>query len=244
MYNLLIALGLGLLAFGAAAWGFDGMLYGIFPGLLVAMGAYVYLAKRSMDSVQAVMLSAQDHLQKTAQNNRDPKAAQLQMKKAVQILETARVHQKWQFLVKPQIDGQVGQLYFMSEKFNKSRPFLTNAFKKHWTARAMLAVVHYKRKEYEDMETVFDEAAEANKKESLLWNIYAYCMLKIGKRNEAAKILSRALEHVPNDEKTKTNLHALQNNKKMKMRGWNMMWYQFHLEKPPPQRQHAQFRRR
>lgn len=244
MYNLLIALALGALAFGATAWGFDGVLYGIFPGLLVALGSYAYLAKRTMGNVQTIMLSAQDHLQKTAQNNRNPKAAQQQMRKAVEILETGRVYERWQFLVKPQIDGQVGQLYFMSEKFNKSRPFLANAFKKHWTARVMLAVVHYKRKEYDQMEEVFEETAQANKKEALLWNIYAYCMLKINKRDEAVKVLSRALEHVPNDEKTKTNLHALQNNKKMKMRGWNMMWYQFHLEKPPVQRQNMQFRRR
>ena len=243
MYNLLIALALGALAFGAAAWGFDGVLYGIFPGVLVALGTYAYLAKRTMDKVQIVMLSAQDHLQRSAQTSQNPRAVQAQMKKAVEILETARVYEKWQFLVKPQIDGQVGQLYFMSEKFNKARPYLSNAFKKHWTARAMLAVVLYKKKEYEQMQQVFDEAAEANKKESLLWNMYAYCLNKAGQRDEAVKVLSRALEHIPTDEKTKTNLHALQNGKKMKMRGWKMMWYQFHLERPPAQRQQMPFRR-
>jgi len=108
----------------------------------------------------------------------------------------------------------------------------------------MLATLYYKRKKLDDMKSVFEEAVDSNKKQALLWNIYAYCLWKQNLRDDAIKVLSRAREHVPNDEKTERNLKALQTDRKMKMRGWNMQWYQFHLDKPPQPKLQIQGRRR
>ena len=41
------------------------------------------------------------------------------------------------------------------------------------------------------------------------------------------------LQQDQKDPKLKDNLQALQNGKKMKMKSYNMQWYQLHLEKPP-----------
>lgn len=249
MYNLLISIGAGILTLVAFGFMFGSgsfnPLYGIVPGLFAAIGLYVFLARRTMLKVQAIMENAQAKLQSAAKATpNNPKAALKSINSTVTILEEAYAYDKWQFLVKSQVDGQIGQLYFMAEKFNKALPYLQNSIKRNWIARAMLGVIHYKRKEHEQMIAVFDEAVEANKKESLLWNLYAYCLSQIKKREEAIRVLNRAIEHVGSDEKTKNNLKALQNNKKMKMRGWNLMWYQFHLDKPPAQRQPMHFRRR
>ena len=83
------------------------------------------------------------------------------------------------------------------------------------------------------MVDAFEVAVEGSPKEALLWNVYAYCLWKSSQKDKAISVLERALEHVSSDERTRDNLKALQNNKKMKMRGWNMMWYQFHLDTPP-----------
>jgi hypothetical protein len=46
-------------------------------------------------------------------------------------------------------------------------------------------------------------------------------------------VLARAVETNPTDEKLKSNMVALQNEKKLKMKAYSPEWYQFHLEKPP-----------
>lgn len=254
MYNIIISVAsllLGLVIFSFALGGGEFRpLYGFVPALFVGLGIFVYLSRRSLGQIQAIMEQAQQLLMAVSENQTNPKVAIQKVDEAIELLKSGYAIEKWQIWTKAQLDGQIGQLYFMTERYDDAEPFLVNSIKRNWMARAMLGVLHYKRRNYEKMEAVFEEAAQANKKESLLWNLYAYCLWKINKRDEAIQVLGRAVEHVGSDERTKTNLLALQNNKKMKMRGWNMMWYQFHLDKPPAQpqqplpQQRTQFRRR
>ncbi|RAL23778.1 hypothetical protein DL240_06390 [Lujinxingia litoralis] len=236
MYNLLISIA-GLVAVtlltGFAVGGGElRIAYGIVPGLIVFVGLYIYLARRSMKAVQDIVGRAQTDLQAN------------RIDRGIEILKEAYAVGKWQFFVTSQVDGQIGTVLYMSQRFDEAEPFLKRSFKRNWVSRAMLGTLLYKRKRYDEMEKVFEEAVLANKKEALLWNIYAYCMWKSGQRDKAIKVLNRATEKLENDERTEKNLKALQNNRKMKMRGWNLMWYQFHLDRPPAQRQQAQFRRR
>jgi len=232
MINLLISLAAGILiTFGVGAI-LGGAEYGIVPGLVVMIAAYILLARRTMKKVEVIMMQAQEHM-KTQK-----------VDKAIEVMKTAYPLGKMQFLVGSQIDGQIGSVLFMTKKFKQAEPYLKRSFKRSWTPRAMLGVLYYKRKKFDDMIEAFEKAASFNKKEALLWNLYSYCLWKAGKKDEAIGALTRALESLPEDEKTKVNLKALQNNKKMKMRGWNMMWYQFHLDSPPAQKQQHQFRRR
>lgn len=252
MYNTLISVGALVVSLILFSFVFGGgnfrPLYGLVPSIFVGLGVFVYLSRRSFKALQELMEKVQHMLQAVAQNQTNPKAAIKKVDEAVEVLKTGYPIQKWQFLTSAQIDGQIGQLYFMTERYEEAEPYLTNSIKRNWMARAMLGVLYYKRRDYDKMKAVFEEAAVANKKESLLWNLYAYCLWKINQRDEAIQVLSRSLEHVGSDERTKANLLSLQNNKKMKMRGWNMMWYQFHLDKPPAQaqqpQQRVQFKRR
>lgn len=236
MYNLLLSLlaaALTTALFGFLIGGGDfNFWYGFLPGIIALVATFAMLARRVLKKVEAIMAAAQPELQ-----NRN-------LDRAVDIIKTAYPLAKWQFLLRSQIDGQIGTIWYAAQKFDRAEPFLERSFKKNWVARAMLGTLHYKRKDYDAMKAVFEEAASANKKQALLWNIYAYCLWKLKKRDEAIEVLNRALEHVPNDEKTQRNLKALQNDRKMKMRGWNMQWYQFHLDKPPQPKMQIQGRRR
>jgi len=234
MYNLLIALAAGL----AATIGFGFILgggtlsiwYGLVPGLLALIGVYIYLARRSFKQMRTYFENAQ---QQVKNQNIDP---------AIDILKEAYPIADWQFMVKSQIDGQIGTILYSAKRFDEAEQYLKKAFSKNWVARAMLGVHYYKNKKYDTMREVFEEAVAANKDKPLLWNLYAYCLWKSRNRSDAIDVLNRALDNNENDEKTEQNLNALKNGNKMKMRGWGNMWYQFHLDRPPQQQMQRQVR--
>lgn len=236
MYNLLVSLAVGVATtvlfgfiFGGGSFALG---YGIVPGLILFSVTFVVLARRIMRKVEAIVAGVQPELQ-----NR-------KVERAVEVMKSAYPLARWQFFLRSQIDGQIGAILFAAQKFDDAEPFLRNAYKRNWVPRAMLATLLYKRKRYDEMKEVFEEAVKGNKKQALLWNLYAYCLWKQNKREDAIAVLSRAMEHVGADEKTEKNLKALQNDRKMKMRGWNMNWYQFHLDKPPQPQMQIQGRRR
>jgi tetratricopeptide (TPR) repeat protein len=234
MYNLLIAIGAGVLTTLAFGFGFGGgkfsFVYGIIPGVIALVATYFVLARRSMRQVQAVAEQAQQQLQS---RNID---------RAVEIFKTAYPIGKWQFFVRGQIDAQIGTLMYVAQRYDEAEPYLQNAFTKNWTARAMLGVLYYKRRSFDEMEEVFEGAVQTNKKEALLWNLYAYCLWKSKQRDKAIDVLNRAVDALDGNDQTERNLKALKNKRKMKMRSWNQMWYQFHLDRMPQQRQRMQFR--
>lgn len=232
MYNLLISLAVGI-GISALIGGFFGSVwYGLIPGVIAFGIAYVLLARRTMKQVQAVSQSAQKHFQ--AQN----------IDRGIEVLEEdAYPLGKWQFFVEAQIRAQIGRVLFMARRFDEAEHHLREGFKKDWVARGMLGALYYKQKKHDEMKKVFDEAVTANKKHSLLWNLYAYCLWKSGNRDEAIDVLNRALDKLDGDAKTEKNLNRLKNGRSMKMRNWGNQWYQFHLDAPPVQRHQPQFRR-
>ncbi|HYO74145.1 MAG TPA: tetratricopeptide repeat protein, partial [Archangium sp.] len=81
----------------------------------------------------------------------------------------------------------------------------------------------------------FETAVTAGKKEPLVWAVYAWCLVQNKEKDEALRVLGRGVEANPSDEKLKNSLSALQNDKKLKMKPYEPMWWQFGLEAPPPQ---------
>jgi tetratricopeptide (TPR) repeat protein len=239
MYNILIAIAAGVAGFILFSFilGFGTFrpLYGLLPGVAAALGVYVLLARRIMNKVQAIMEQAQQHLQSAPPPSSPSSVREIHktMDEAVEILKSALVYEKWQHLVREQVYGQIGQIYYMTKKFDQAHPYLEGSMTRNWVAQAMLAAHYYQKKELDKMAETFEAAVKSSPKEALLWNVYAWCKWKSGEKDKAIDILGRALEHVESDEQTKENKIALQNNKNMKMRGWNMMWYQFHLDTPP-----------
>ena len=210
MYNILISVAVAIaVTFGIGAF-FGGWWYGIVPGLFGLVVTYFILARRTMNAVQSIVTRAQQDLQG---RNID---------RGIETLKEAYPLGKWQIFVTGQVDAQIGTVLYMSQRFDEAEPFLKRAFKKNWVAQAMLGTLYYKQKKYDKMEKVFSEAVIANKKESLLWNLYAYCMWKSGQRDKAIDVLNRAVDKIGEEKRTERNLKALKNGRKMKMRGWNM----------------------
>ncbi len=248
MYNALISLGVAAattLVFGFLLGGMSlsGLLYGIAPGLIALVVTYFLLARRTYNQVQEYFQKAQQPLQ-----NRD-------VESAVNIIKDAYPLGDWQFLVESQINAQIGTMLYSAQKFDRAENYLQDAFdnstvvnailSQNWRAPAMLGVIHYRNKNFDEMREVFEDAVATNEDKPLLWNLYAYCLWKSRQRSDAIDVLNRAVEEV-DDQKTEDNLNALQNGSKMNMSGWGNQWYQFHLDRPPPQQRRgnqAQFRR-
>jgi tetratricopeptide (TPR) repeat protein len=269
MINLLIAIGSAVFALLLFGFGIGGgefrFWYGFVPALLVLVGVYFFLARWVFKQVEAVMLRAQgelaglqDDMAKIQEEARSPKvmtrpSAQKELQarwehsmkerfdRAIEVFKTGYRWSRWQFLIQGQISGQIGMLYYLRQEFDKAEPYLKESYAKLWIARAMLAVHHFRRKEYDKSKAEFETAVKSNKGEAMLWSIYAWCLWKNQDRDGAIKVLGRAQQEGVKHELILAQHLALQNNQKMQMEGWGEQWYQFHLAKPPtPDAQQAQ----
>ncbi|MCA9563468.1 MAG: tetratricopeptide repeat protein [Myxococcales bacterium] len=233
MYSLLISLTASVLTTIGVGWLFGrpsiSFWAGFFPGLVVLVGVWIYLARRTGKRLEALMMRFQAELQPKGMAKPDKD----RVERGIAILKTGYELKNWNFLVKSQLDGHIGMAYYVDRKFEEAEPHLEGAMGRHWIAKAMLAVLYFKRREYDKMKQTFEKALRWTKKEAFLWCLYAWCVWKNDDRDGAIDILSRGLDVLENDERLESNRAALQRNKKMKMRGWNEMWYQFHLDKPP-----------
>lgn len=220
MIHLLISLGLGLAVFLGIAyyvhWGFA-----LTVALAVMMGANYLLGRRVNKAITGLM----DHV------SQDLKAGR--MDRAIRTLEGGLKYGRYQFFVSSQIMSQIGVIHYIKKDFNAAFPYLKKSFARNWMALGMLAVIYMKKKDRERMVKTFHRACRYSPKEGLLWNLYAYCLLRLGDRPEAIQTLIKASKKLPDDERIKANLIHLQNNRKMKMKNYGELWLQFHLEKLP-----------
>ena len=225
MYNLLISLAAGLVVTLVIRFGTTvGWVGSVLPGLLAVGVSYYLLARRTWKKLEALMATVQKELM--AQK----------LDRALQTLEGGFALAPWQFLVAAQIHSQIGVLRYVRQDFAGALPHLEKSFSRHGIARAMLAVAWYKKKDLEKMRKVFDDAAKDNKKEGLLFAAWAWIEEEEGDHERAIAVLARGLKGNPGDEKLKAAAQALQNDKRLKLgKLYGEQWFQFHLEKMPPQ---------
>ncbi len=229
MYNLLIAFAAGVVVTVAVRLAGLPLLAGVVPGVLVFVGVYVLLARRIAERLKALVAAAQKELQTiSSARERETKVA-----KAVKTLEQGLQYDRWQFMVASQVHGQIGILHYMMKDYAAAEPHLSQASNRDAMAQAMRGALHYQRKEYGPMTAAFERAVKAGKKEGLVWAVYAWVLQQSKERGKAIGVLGRAVAANPSDEKLKAALTALQNDKRMKMKPWEPMWWQFNLETPP-----------
>jgi len=223
--NLLLSLLAGVAGFlvfyltGIAHW-----IGSIFPGLVFAIGAYVLLARRTGKQLEAAMAVAQKEMMA-----RKPE-------RAVQALQDTFALSRWQFGISSSLHANIGVLLYVQKKFEEAEPHLRKGTKtmiKLWLAQAMLGAILFRRKQYEEMDKIFDKAMRGNKSETLLYAVYAWCESQRGEKKRAIEILQRGVKENPSDEKLKTLLGRAQNDKRLKLDGWGEQWWQFWLETPP-----------
>ena len=232
MYNLLIALGVGLaITLGVKLFGFS-IWAGIIPGTLAFAGVYFVLARRIGAKLQGLMGAVQRELQGQPSTQKE---AQARVERAIKMLESGLVYDKWQFLVGPEIHSQIAMLKYMSKDLDGAQKHFAKASPRNYMAKAMEGALFYQRKDFSKMKASFESAVTSGKKEPLVWAVYAWCLVQNKEKDEALRVLSRGVEANPSDEKLKNSLSALQNDKKLKMKPYEPMWWQFGLEAPPPQ---------
>lgn len=190
---------------------------GVIVGFLVLM----ILARRIQVQLEALMQSMQKEIQAG------------KIDRAIEILKQGYAFKNRQLFVEAQMNAQIGMLYYLKKDHDKALEYLPNGFSKHFIAQCMWAVIMYKRKNYDQMREIMDLTVKRNKKESLVYGIYAYLLCQIKENDAAIAILQQGREKLPKDERIAANLTNLQNGKKMKMKVYGDMWLQFMLERPP-----------
>jgi len=243
MYNLLLSLAAGAVVAVAIAFGTSyGWVAAVFPALLVATALYVYVAFRIRKRLDAVNEVVQKELM--AQH----------VEKAVQALQGAFTLAPWQFLVGAQLHANIGMLRYLSNDLEGALPeleaglpsgWLARLVYRDWMTRAILAAARYRRRDLPGALALLEDAVKYGEKEGLAWSVYAWVLEKEGRHEEAIRVLGRAVTALPKDEKVKDSLQALQNGKKLKLwKLYDMQWFQFRLEAPPPQMDAASGRAR
>lgn len=220
MYSILICTALGtvvllllLLVLNLSWW------VSLIIGLVVFSLSFFLLSRYISKKLMVVLEQAGKDLQ--AQR----------FEKAVREMKEALKYGKWQLYVTDQINSQIGMAYYIRRDFSNAFPYLEKSFFKNWVAMAMLAISYMKRQKRAKMEQTFDKAVQWNGKESLLWNLYAYCLAEeCGEKTKAIAVLEKGLKKLPGDAHIVENLANLQSGSKMKMRSFGDPWYQFHLE--------------
>lgn len=244
MYNILISFAAGVLVtLLIKLLGFS-FLAALLPGILVLVGTFVLLSRWISTKVQALMTTVQKELSVAPANVREQKQ---RVDKAVKLLEGGLVYDRWQILIGPEIHAQIGMLKYMMKDLEGAEVHFAQSNARNSMAQGMRAALSFQKKDYPRMESLFEAAVKAGRKESILWAAYAWCLLQLKEKEKALKVMARAVEANPSDEKLKAGLTALQNDKKLKMKPYEPMWWQFGLEQPPlqmPGSRQVQFVRR
>jgi tetratricopeptide (TPR) repeat protein len=227
MRNILFALLAGAAVFGVL---FLTKLLGIgesvVPAVIVTGIVYFVLARRTFKKVEGVFTEASNHLQ-----TMPPR-----IDAAIATMQRAYAYAPFQLGVRSQIDTQIGVMYYLQQEFNKALPYLEKSLKfGHWLGGAMLGVLYYKKKNNEAMKQTFDLVTKKARKQGLVWNLYAYLLSQIGEQDRAQAVLAQGVKETKGDARVQESLLAVQNGKKIKMKGYKEQWYQFHLERPPAQ---------
>jgi tetratricopeptide (TPR) repeat protein len=232
MYNLLIALAAGVAVSIALALGTEfGLAAAIFPGVLATTIAYFLLMRRTWKKLEAIFEAMQREVQ--AQK----------FDRAIQTLQGGFALAPWQFLVAAQLHSNIGILHYLKQEMDAALPHLEKSFGKNWVARGMLGAARYRKHDLDGTTKVLDDAVRSNKKEGVLWALYAWILEKEDRHEQAIAVLGRAVAANPSDEKLKASLQALQNGKKLKLgKLYAEQWFQFMLERPPPEFAGAGFR--
>jgi tetratricopeptide (TPR) repeat protein len=220
MYNLFISAGATIAVLLILLFGFQMVWWGsLMISLLVFIGVFLLFSRITMKKVTEALETAGKDLQ----GQRFEKAVR-------ELKDTLQKYGKWQIYVEGQLNAQIGMIYYMKRDFSNAFPHLEKAFFKNWAAMGMLGICYMKRQKKDKMIATFEKALMWTKNESLFWNLYAYCLVESGEPTKAKETLEKGLKKMPGDEHIKENLENLNQGKKMKMRHFGDMWYQFHLE--------------
>lgn len=223
MYTILISILIGCAV--GTAWTLLGLwktwAMGIILATLISLLAFVLISRWMARRIEPAF----GHVAKQLQGG----AHQAALKSLEALLPMAR----WQVLLAGQIHAQMGLVALALGNEDKAMEHLARSGLRVPDAKLAHAALLYRRKKVSEAKEVLDVAIRANKKQIMLYHVYAWILNKEGERNAAIEQLQKALKVEPSSESTKDNLLRLQNDKKLNMKRFGNNWYMLQLEKPP-----------
>jgi tetratricopeptide (TPR) repeat protein len=199
--------------------------FSILTGFLTALTVFIILTRKATKELEVLNEKAQKALY--AQN----------FDRALRIYESGLSLGKKSPFIVGQIHGLIGMIHFMRKDNDKAKPELIKSSSMNWVSKGMLAVIYMNEKNYAEMEKSLKITVTSGKKEGLAWALYAFCLEKINRREDALKILEDGNKKLKEaDERIKSNILELKNGRRMRMKQFGDAWYQFMLERPPMKR--------
>jgi len=218
----MLVISLGFI-FGLSVTGWLSIPMGVITGLVI----FVVLGRKMQEKMENIM----------AQMQRD--LGEGKVDRAIETVKKGLVYRHRHIFIASQINSQVGMLYYLKKKHDQSLEYLKKGFVRHFIGQGMMACIYYKRKDFDTMKKTMETTIQANKKESICYVLYDFLLYQIKEKDKAIEIIQKGLKKLPDDERLKTNLTNLQNNRKLKMKVYGDMWAQFMLDRAPRVQQEA-----
>lgn len=223
MYSIYAALGFGAVVFLLVTLLF-GAWAAILPALLVVAGVFMYLFRKYNEKIQEVFNGSVKYLENQKWDQ------------AIASLEAGYPIAKWMVTAESQIDGQIGWIHYVRKDFDKAMPYLEKSFPRAFMPQLMLAACQFRKKEFDKMQEVLERTVKYTKDQPLAWGVYAWLMVEQNRQDKALEALSEGVKNCPSDQALQTNLLNLQNKKKLNMKLFGDIWYQFWFEELPHKR--------
>lgn len=220
MYLSILAFLVALVA-GVSAWlGGTGVFWGVVLGLAAFVTAWIL----------GVRLIGRRFTPLFEQAQRQVAAGSVQP--AIATLKSLLPFGNWMPMLGGQLHAQLGFLEFQAGNRERAIESLTRAGRRAGDARLLLASLQtHAGKKTEALQLLAD-SLPWNRKHVLLHNAYAWLLNREGRRKDAIEVLNRLLAKA-SDEATSANLLRLQNDQRMNMASFGMMWYALGFERPP-----------
>lgn len=219
MLSLLFSLFAGT-ATGLITWYFINYGMGIFIGLFAAFGMFIFFTRHFSKKLQNIFTLANNDIQKQ------------QFDRAVTILKNGYKYNNYAFLVKAQIDSQIGIILYTQKKFGEAYKYLRHANPRIMMGYLMLIIGHIKNNKTANIDRDIDLLLKFNKKDPFAYSAVAYLYEnELKDRDKALKIMTKAAKIMPDNQKIQEHLLALQNNRQYKMEKHGEMWYQLMLDR-------------
>ncbi len=219
MLSLLFSFLAALLVGGAIGY-FINIGFGIFIGLVIGIALFFFLTRHYTKKLQEVFTNANFDLQKQNFNH------------AVEVLKGGYIYNKYAFLVKAQIDSQIGIILYTQKKFGEAYKYLQKSNPRITLGYTMMIIGHIKNNKKDKVNKDIELLIKFNKKDPFVYSVAAYLYSEeLGNREKALEILNKAIKAMPDNQKIKEHLTAFQNNKQFKMEKYGEMWYQLMLDK-------------
>ena len=220
MLSLLYSFLAALLVGGAIGYLINNIGFGIFIGLVVGIALFFFLTRHYTKKLQEVFTNANFDLQKQNFNH------------AVEVLKDGYRYNKYAFLVKAQIDSQIGIILYTQKKFGEAYKYLQKSNPRITLGYTMMIIGHIKNNKKDKVDKDIELLIKFNKKDPFVYSVAAYLYSEeLGNREKALEILNKAIKAMPDNQKIKEHLTAFQNNKQFKMEKYGEMWYQLMLDR-------------